>query len=150
MDAQAGAGHHRRSAAVPDTHRLEQDVTKVESLCSCLEPMPEAVDGVLSFRSGVPSTSQDSHRESVNVTLLGRSSLQVPRLGVGAMTWGDARGLARLHPAKLAYGGAHGYTEEKAALEASLEAGVRLFDTAALYSGGAPERGAGGPAGGTE
>jgi aryl-alcohol dehydrogenase-like predicted oxidoreductase len=35
------------------------------------------------------------------------SSLRVPRLGVGAMTWGHARGLARLHPAKLAYGGAH-------------------------------------------
>ena len=39
---------------------------------------------------------------------LGHSGLQVSRLGVGAMTWGDARGLARLHPAKLAYGGAHG------------------------------------------
>jgi hypothetical protein len=29
------------------------------------------------------------------------------------MTWGEARGLARLHPAKTAYGGAHGYEEEK-------------------------------------
>jgi aryl-alcohol dehydrogenase-like predicted oxidoreductase len=56
------------------------------------------------------------------------------------MTWGDARGLARLHPAKLAYGGAHGDAEEKAALEASLAAGVRLFDTAAMYSGGASEQ----------
>jgi aryl-alcohol dehydrogenase-like predicted oxidoreductase len=70
---------------------------------------------------------------------LGRSSLQVPRLGVGAMTWGDARGLARLHPAKIAYGGAHGYESEKAALEASIAAGVSLFDTAAMYSGGASE-----------
>jgi aryl-alcohol dehydrogenase-like predicted oxidoreductase len=74
------------------------------------------------------------------VTTLGRSSLQVPRLGVGAMTWGEARGLARLHPAKLAYGGAHGGAAEKAALEASLLAGVTLFDTAAMYSGGASER----------
>jgi aryl-alcohol dehydrogenase-like predicted oxidoreductase len=66
--------------------------------------------------------------------------LRVPRLGVGAMTWGEARGVARLQPAKLAYGGAHGYEEEKLALEASLEAGVNLFDTAAMYSGGASER----------
>jgi len=71
---------------------------------------------------------------------LGRSSLQVPPLGVGAMTWGEARGLARLHPSKLAYGGAHGFVEEKAAFEASLAAGVTLFDTAAMYGGGGSER----------
>lgn len=73
-------------------------------------------------------------------TALGRSGLLVPRLGVGAMTWGDARGLARFHPAKIAYGGAHGVEEEKRAFEASLAAGVILFDTAAMYSGGASER----------
>jgi aryl-alcohol dehydrogenase-like predicted oxidoreductase len=73
-------------------------------------------------------------------TSLGRSQLQVPRMGVGAMTWGDAKGLARLHPAKIAYGGAHGFDEEKRALESSLAAGVNLFDTAAMYSGGAAER----------
>jgi len=61
-------------------------------------------------------------------------------MGVGAMTWGDAKGLARLHPAKTAYGGAHGYEEEKSALEVSLDAGVNLFDTAAMYSAGASER----------
>jgi aryl-alcohol dehydrogenase-like predicted oxidoreductase len=72
--------------------------------------------------------------------LLGKSALPVPRIGVGAMTWGDAKGLARLHPAKTAYGGAEGYDEEKRALEVSLEAGVNLFDTAAMYSGGASER----------
>src|SRR5574341_109094 len=71
---------------------------------------------------------------------LGRSNLQVPRLGVGAMTWGDPTGLARWHPAQMAYGGAHGFEEEKRALEASLAAGVTLFDTAAMYSGGASER----------
>jgi aryl-alcohol dehydrogenase-like predicted oxidoreductase len=71
---------------------------------------------------------------------LGRSSLSVSRLGVGVMTWGDARGLARLHPAKLAYGGAENRDEEQRALEASLAAGVTLFDTAAMYSGGASER----------
>jgi aryl-alcohol dehydrogenase-like predicted oxidoreductase len=75
-----------------------------------------------------------------HTTTLGRSNLRVPRLGVGAMTWGDAKGLARLHPAKTAYGGAHGLDEERRALEASLAAGVTLFDTAAMYSGGAAER----------
>ena len=73
-------------------------------------------------------------------TSLGRSDLQVPRMGLGAMTWGDAKGLARLHPAKTAYGGAHGIEEEKRALDVSLEAGIDLFDTAAFYSGGASER----------
>ena len=72
-------------------------------------------------------------------TSLGGSDLKVPRLGVGAMTWGEAKGLARFHPAKTAYGGAHGLEEEKRAFELSMEAGVNLFDTAAMYSGGASE-----------
>jgi aryl-alcohol dehydrogenase-like predicted oxidoreductase len=45
-----------------------------------------------------------------------------------------------LHPAQTAYGGSHGYEEEKRALELSLEAGINLFDTAAMYSLGAAER----------
>ena len=73
-------------------------------------------------------------------TTLGRSGLRVPRLGVGAMTWGDPTGLSRLNPAKLAYGGAHGFAEEKQAFETSVTAGVTFFDTAAMYSGGASER----------
>jgi aryl-alcohol dehydrogenase-like predicted oxidoreductase len=73
-------------------------------------------------------------------TTLGRSNLHVPRMGIGAMTWGDPKGLARLHPAKTAYGGAHGIEEEKRALELSIAAGVNLFDTAAMYSMGAAER----------
>jgi len=73
-------------------------------------------------------------------TPLGRSGLQVSRLGVGAMTWGDARGLARFHPAKMAYGGPRGRAEEQAAFEAAVAAGVTLFDSAAMYSGGASER----------
>lgn len=76
----------------------------------------------------------------MELTPLGHSNLQVPRLGIGTMTWGDASGLARFHPAKTAYGGAEGYEEEKRALEASIMAGVTLFDTAAMYSGGASER----------
>lgn len=72
-------------------------------------------------------------------TVLGKSNLRVPRLGIGVMTWGDAKGLARFHPAKTAYGGPRGYEEEKQAFEASLSAGVNFFDTAAAYSGGASE-----------
>jgi aryl-alcohol dehydrogenase-like predicted oxidoreductase len=56
------------------------------------------------------------------------------------MTWGDPSGLARFNPATLAYGGAHGFDEEKRALEVSVAAGVTLFDTAAMYSNGASER----------
>src|SRR5260221_9031862 len=73
-------------------------------------------------------------------TSLGHSSLNVPRLGLGAMTWGDPTGLARWTPAKLAYGSAHGFDEEKRAFETSLSGGVTLFDTAAMYSGGASEK----------
>ena len=71
---------------------------------------------------------------------LGRSDLEVPRLGVGAMTWGSPSGRSRWGPAKLAYGGPSGPEEEQRAFEASLSAGVDLFDTAAMYSGGASER----------
>jgi aryl-alcohol dehydrogenase-like predicted oxidoreductase len=66
--------------------------------------------------------------------------LSAVRLGLGAMTWGDPTGLARLHPATLAYGPAHGRDEELRALEASLAAGVSLVDTAAMYSRGASEK----------
>jgi aryl-alcohol dehydrogenase-like predicted oxidoreductase len=76
----------------------------------------------------------------METTTLGRSDLHVPRLGVGTMTWGDPKGLARFNPAQLAYGGAHGTVEEQHAFEASMAAGVTLFDTAAMYSGGASER----------
>jgi aryl-alcohol dehydrogenase-like predicted oxidoreductase len=71
---------------------------------------------------------------------LGRSVLEVPRLGVGAMTWGSPSGKSRWGPAKLAYGGTAGPEAEQLAFEASLSAGVDLFDTAAMYSGGASER----------
>jgi aryl-alcohol dehydrogenase-like predicted oxidoreductase len=56
------------------------------------------------------------------------------------MTWGDPAGFARWNPAKLVYGGAHGFEEEKRAFESSVVAGVTLFDTAAMYGAGASER----------
>lgn len=67
---------------------------------------------------------------------LGRTSLRVSRLGIGAMTWGEAR----FGPAQGAYGRSAGRDEERAALDASLEAGVTLVDTAAMYSSGESER----------
>ncbi|OGO32814.1 MAG: hypothetical protein A2Z16_03825 [Chloroflexi bacterium RBG_16_54_18] len=73
-------------------------------------------------------------------TTLGQSSLKVPRLGLGAMTWGQPTGWARWTPAQLSYGPSHGAQEEQDALEISLAAGVNLVDTASMYSNGASER----------
>ena len=74
------------------------------------------------------------------MSTLGRTDLKVPRLALGAMTWGQPSGLARWTPAQLAYGPSHGADEEQRALETSLAAGVNLIDTAAFYSAGASER----------
>ncbi len=73
-------------------------------------------------------------------TSLGQSNLQVPRLGLGAMVWGQPKGLARWTPAQLSYGPSHGTVEEEEALKVSLAAGVNLIDTAEMYSNGASER----------
>src|SRR5688572_6803024 len=87
---------------------------------------------------------------AVKTQSLGASSLQVPRLGVGAMTWGAPTGLSRLTPAKLAYGGAEGADGEARAFQASIVGGVTLVDTAAMYSNGASERRVGELARGSE
>ena len=76
----------------------------------------------------------------VSTMALGRTNLQVPRLGVGAMVWGQPTGLARWTPAQLSYGPSHGADEEEQALAVSLAAGVNLIDTAEMYSAGASER----------
>jgi len=78
-------------------------------------------------------------RRRLAIPKLGQSLLYVPRLGVGAMTWGAPTGRARLNPAKLAYGGADSAAEEAKAFEASIMAHVNLFDTASAYSHGAAE-----------
>jgi len=72
--------------------------------------------------------------------VLGRTNVRVPRLGLGAMTWGDADEIPRFNPARLAYGLADGKEEELRAVEASLAAGATLIDTAAMYGKGASER----------
>jgi len=73
-------------------------------------------------------------------TRLGQSDLRVPRMGIGAMTWGQPSGLARWTPAQRAYGPSDGAAEEESAIDASLKSGVTLVDTAEFYSMGASER----------
>lgn len=75
-----------------------------------------------------------------NQKQLGHGVLVVPRMGIGAMVWGQPRGLARLSPAQMAYGPSHGPSEEAQALDVCLDAGVNLIDTAAMYSYGASEK----------
>lgn len=75
-----------------------------------------------------------------NTIPLGRTGLQVSRIGLGAMVWGSPTGMDRWTPAQLAYGPSHSVLEEERALDASLAAGVNLIDTAAIYSNGACER----------
>jgi hypothetical protein len=62
----------------------------------------------------------------MNMPSSSKSDLQAPRLGVGVMTWGSAKELAPLHPAKIAYGGSHGLEEEKRALKSSMAADMTL------------------------
>jgi aryl-alcohol dehydrogenase-like predicted oxidoreductase len=69
--------------------------------------------------------------EGMDYTRLGRTGLEVPRLTVGCMSWGD--------PAR---GGHPWVLDEAAAREivvAALEAGLTFFDTANVYSGGSSE-----------
>jgi aryl-alcohol dehydrogenase-like predicted oxidoreductase len=75
-----------------------------------------------------------------NTSALGQSTLKVPRMGLGAMVWGQPKGMARWTPAQLSYGPSHGASEEEQALEVSLAADVNLVDTAAMYSNGASEQ----------
>jgi aryl-alcohol dehydrogenase-like predicted oxidoreductase len=71
---------------------------------------------------------------------LGLTGLRVPRLGLGAMVWGDMTSAPRWNPARNAYGPTSSRQEQAEALEASLAAGVTLLDTAAMYGKGASER----------
>jgi len=76
--------------------------------------------------------------DSGTVTL-GQTGLRVPRLGLGAMVWGDMSA-AGWSPARHAYGPTSSVEDQREALEVSLAAGVNLLDTAAMYGKGASER----------
>ncbi len=72
-------------------------------------------------------------------TTVSRGELRLPRLGLGALTWGSPSGRGRWTSSMLMYGGSGGPAEEKRAMELSLAAGVTLFDTAEMYGNGASE-----------
>jgi aryl-alcohol dehydrogenase-like predicted oxidoreductase len=72
--------------------------------------------------------------------LLGRSDLRVPRLGLGAMVWGDMSTAPTWNPARRVYGPTSSQEDQREALDVSLAAGVSLIDTAAMYGKGASER----------
>ena len=61
----------------------------------------------------------------------GKTGIEVPLIGVGAMAWGD-----RFF---WGYGRAYSETDVKSAFEASLDAGVTFFDTAEIYGSGISE-----------
>ena len=81
----------------------------------------------------------ESGQEPTPITL-GRTDLQVSRLGIGAMVWGDMSTAPWWSPARSAYGPTSTLDEQRAALEVSLAAGVNFLDTAAMYGKGASER----------
>ena len=64
---------------------------------------------------------------------LGKTGIFVPRIGVGAMTWGKKVRMT-------AYGGTERPEDEEDAFRASVDAGVTLFDTAEMYGSGNSER----------
>ncbi|GAB3663236.1 aldo/keto reductase [Nocardioides korecus] len=67
----------------------------------------------------------------MHYTRLGRTGLEVSRIAIGCMSWGD--------PAR----GGHPWAKDEAFAEetirAALEAGINFFDTANVYSGGSSE-----------
>jgi aryl-alcohol dehydrogenase-like predicted oxidoreductase len=71
---------------------------------------------------------------------LGRTDIQVSKLGIGAMVWGDMSTAPWWSPARSAYGPTSTADEQRAALEVSLAAGVNFLDTAAMYGKGVSER----------
>ena len=71
---------------------------------------------------------------------LGRTDIQVSRLGIGAMVWGDMSTAPWWSPARSVYGPTSTASEQRDALEVSLAAGMNFLDTAAMYGKGASER----------
>jgi aryl-alcohol dehydrogenase-like predicted oxidoreductase len=71
---------------------------------------------------------------------LGQTEIQVSRLGIGAMVWGDMSAAPWWSPARSAYGPTSTAAQQRDALETSLAAGVNFLDTAAMYGKGVSER----------
>lgn len=67
-----------------------------------------------------------------NLIPLGKTEVQIPRLGTGTWAWGD----------RQYWNFGHGYSDAdiRAAFDASLAGGVNFFDTAEMYGSGRSER----------
>ncbi len=63
---------------------------------------------------------------------LGKTDIQIPRMGVGTWAWGDRR--------FWNFGQGYNDADIRAAFDASLAAGINFFDTAELYGSGRSER----------
>jgi aryl-alcohol dehydrogenase-like predicted oxidoreductase len=63
---------------------------------------------------------------------LGSTGMQIVPMGIGTWAWGDTR--------TWGYGQTHTDADLQAAFEASLAAGINLFDTAEIYGSGQSER----------
>lgn len=70
--------------------------------------------------------------DSSDTTNLGKTDIKIPRLGIGAWSWGD----------KFIWGYGRDYQEEDihAAFDVSLDAGINFFDTAEVYGQGQSEK----------
>ena len=75
-----------------------------------------------------------------STTVLGRSDVRVPRLGLGATALGQPKGLAAWRVVRRSQGTRDTSAEEARALEVSLAAGVNFLDAADFHSRGASER----------
>ena len=70
--------------------------------------------------------------DELSLITLGKTDIQISRIGLGTWQWGD-----RLF---WSYGKSHTESDVQAAFQASLEAGIRFFDTAEVYGNGRSEQ----------
>ena len=76
---------------------------------------------------------QNKQNLNNNLIPLGKTSVMVSRIGIGTLTWGDPSESRALSSPSIAYGHANAETDQRDALEVSLNAGINFIDTAAEY-----------------
>ena len=76
---------------------------------------------------------QNEQNINNNLIPLGKTSVMVSRIGIGTLTWGDPSESRALSSPRIAYGHANAETDQRDALEVSLNAGINFIDTAAEY-----------------
>ncbi|GLC36902.1 hypothetical protein PLESTB_000180300 [Pleodorina starrii] len=103
-----------RGNAVANTHRKV-----VGRRCGAVKPLASAA----------PS---DTALAPSDMTTLGKTSLRVPVMGVGAWSWGDRSGY-------WGYGKEYGKEESRAAYKALIRSGLTFIDTAEVYGFGKSE-----------